>query len=119
MMKFNPTGWHILVKLTEDKVDLKVSESLKNIGFEIRSGLGEAEFEKAASEFGVVVAVGPSAFRDEKFGYGKDFWEPWCKVGDEILFSKYAGKLVHDPDTKDDYMVINDEDVKIVLERKH
>lgn len=69
----------------------------------------DERFAKAAMEHGEIVSVGPNAWK------AFDGGEPWAKVGDKVLFSKYGGKLVEDPTTPAedgiDYIVINDEDV--------
>jgi hypothetical protein len=47
--------------------------------------------------------------------------EPWCKVGDTVLYSRHAGKFVRDPlvPVEDqegaELYVINDDDVIAVL----
>lgn len=64
----------------------------------------EATREQASVDQGVVLGVGPVAFRD----YGG---EPWCKVGDYIAYARHAGKWVKDPDTDENILIINDEDV--------
>jgi co-chaperonin GroES (HSP10) len=64
--------------------------------------------EDASVDRGIVLAVGPTAWKD--FGSA-----PWCKVGDEILFAKFAGKFITDPETQDDVCILNDEDVVAVV----
>lgn len=59
--------------------------------------------EQAAIDKGVVVAIGPTAFKD--FG-----GEAWCQVGDKVAFAKYGGKFV-DEST----LILNDEDIVCVL----
>ena len=44
--------------------------------------------ERAAAVIGKILALGPLCYQDPKrFPDGK----PWCKVGDTVLFSRYAG----------------------------
>jgi co-chaperonin GroES (HSP10) len=64
----------------------------------------EAIREQASVDQGTVLGIGPVAFRD--FG-----GESWCKVGDYIAYARHAGKFVKDPDTGENILVINDEDV--------
>lgn len=68
--------------------------------------------DRASVDQGTVLTVGKTAFRD--FG-----GEPWCDVGDYIAYARHAGKFVKDPDTGEDILVINDEDVicKITKEK--
>lgn len=60
--------------------------------------------EDASVDRGVVVDIGPTAWKDFNS-------QPWCKIGDEIVFAKFAGKVVEDPETEDTYFILNDEDV--------
>ena len=59
--------------------------------------------EQKAVEYGTVIQIGPTAFKD----YGRD--SSIIKVGDKIIFAKYAGKSVKVKDTE--YLILNDEDV--------
>jgi co-chaperonin GroES (HSP10) len=43
--------------------------------------------ERAATVVGVVLAMGNLCYKDEARFHG----EPWCKVGDTVLFSRYSG----------------------------
>ena len=43
-------------------------------------------------------------------------WKPWANVGDTVIYTKYGGKFVTDPDTKERYVVLNDEDVTAVID---
>lgn len=68
--------------------------------------------DRASVDQGIVLTVGITAFRD--FG-----GEPWCGVGDYIAYARHAGKFVQDPDTGEDILVLNDEDIiaKITKEK--
>lgn len=106
-----PCGHRLVVKaFKQEEVDevLKAaakSEFLK--GFEIINS--NKKREDASVDKGVVQAIGPTAWKD----FGGD---PWCKVGDTILFAKFAGKVVEDPETKEDVFILNDEDVVAVVQ---
>jgi co-chaperonin GroES (HSP10) len=69
--------------------------------------------EEGATVTGIVAAVGPTCWN----AYDKDHpdWKPWCKIGDHIVYAKYSGKDITDPNTGDKYRLINDEDVQVVL----
>jgi len=75
----------------------------KEMGIVIASDK-ELKRERAAVDTGVVLAIGETAFKD----FNTD--SP-IKVGDRIAFAKYGGKLVTDPFTKKEVLVLNDEDV--------
>lgn len=60
---------------------------------------------------GTVIAIGESCW--------KEFKNPWCKVGDRVIFSKYGG-LIYDGKQTDDgktYRIISDLDVVAVKEK--
>jgi co-chaperonin GroES (HSP10) len=76
----------------------------------------------AACETGKVVGIGPTAWHayDKTLPDGKPntHWEPWAKVGDRVVYARYGGKILKDPDTKEKYIMINDVDVQVVVEAK-
>lgn len=72
---------------------------------------GEKVREQAAVDKGLVIAVGSTAFRD--FGT-----ESPIKVGDEVAFARYGGKAMKDPETEEDFVVLNDEDVIAILTKE-
>lgn len=76
----------------------------------VLSGEDKLRREQAAVDRGTVVAVGPTAFRD--FGC-----ESSVSVGDEIVYAKYAGKEVEDLETKEKFVLINDEDVCAIIRK--
>lgn len=68
----------------------------------------ERDREQAAIDTGTVVAIGPTAFRD----FGSD--SP-IKIGDSVVYAKYAGKSMIDPQDDDEYVALNDEDIIAIL----
>ena len=76
-----PTGWRILI------LPFKMNDKTKGGVY-----LGESTLEKqqVGSQCGNVLAVGPDAYGDkERFPDG-----PWCKVGDWVMFARYAGSRI-------------------------
>ena len=76
----------------------------------------DEDLEKHKTNTGIVVDIGPNAFR----AYSKDYsGEPWCRVGDRVIFARYAGVVVQDPyDDNKEYVLISDDDVAaIIMER--
>lgn len=61
--------------------------------------------ELAAQTFGTVVEIGPQAWMD--YGDGT----PWVKEGDRVIYAKYAGMTVREPDSDTEYVVLNDTDI--------
>lgn len=67
--------------------------------------------EKNAVDRGIVVQIGDTAYKD--FG-----GSPWCQIGDEVIFSRYAGKVLTDPYTDEKYTALNDEDLICVITKE-
>lgn len=100
-------GHRLLVKQIDYLEDDDTYKRMKASGFAI----AETEDNKRAKESmdqGTVVQIGPTAWRD----FGTD---PWCAVGNQIVYAKFAGKLIVDPETKEKFYAINDEDVVAVI----
>lgn len=68
--------------------------------------------EKSETSTGTVVDFGPSAWLDPLLG-----GEPWCEKGDRVVYAKYSGKFVTDPDDNTEYVVINDDAVQARITR--
>lgn len=67
--------------------------------------------EQKGVDRGTVVRCGPTAFNDYNSA------NP-LNVGDEIVFAKFAGKEVVDPESPDEkFVLINDEDVIAILKK--
>ena len=54
---------------------------------------------------GTIVSIGNKAWN------AFDDGEPWAKVGDRICFAKYGGFIIEDEITKEQFRIINDEDI--------
>ena len=76
-----PTGWRILV------LPFKMGEKTKG---GILMGQETLEKQQVASQCGNVLAMGPDCYR-EKDRYKQG---PWCKVGDWVMFARYAGSRI-------------------------
>ena len=76
-----PTGWRILV------LPFKMGEKTKG---GILMGQETLEKQQVASQCGNVLAMGPDCYQDKRrYKQG-----PWCKVGDWIMFARYAGSRI-------------------------
>ncbi len=95
----NIKGNRILVK--PDMVELKTKAGLIIAA--------DKKVEQSAQQFGTVVSVGSDAW--------EDCAEPFAKVGDYILYSQYAGKVVHDPADNEGYIIMNDLDVLATVDK--
>lgn len=111
---FKPLGHRLVVH--RDPVE----ETYGEMGIIMHSQEQSKKLEAANAQLGIVVAVGPDAWKAYRMiddnGVEKN-GKPWAKVGDYVLFSKYAGKNVIDPFTpnNEDLVVLNDEDVICII----
>ena len=94
-----PTGGHLLV------VPEKVKEKTAG-GIYIPETTREKE--QQAAIIGLLIAVGSGAWADLDDG------SPWAKVGDKVIYARYAGFNVTGQDGEP-YLLINDNDVLAVL----
>lgn len=112
-MTLKVQGHRILIKPDPVKEQVKVADDLKAIGFEVHRPTDLERREEAATQTGTVIQVGPTAFR--AFDGNDPNWKPWCQPGDRVIFTRYAGKFVEDPVTKEKFFVINDEDIQVTV----
>ena len=76
-----PTGWRLLV------LPFKMNEKTKG---GVLLGQETIERQQVGSQCGNVLAMGPDCYSDkDRFTQG-----PWCKVGDWIVFARYAGSRI-------------------------
>jgi len=76
-----PTGWRILV------LPFKMNEKTKG---GVLLGQETLDRQQVASQCGNVIAMGDSCYKDkERYPSG-----PWCKVGDWVIFARYAGSRI-------------------------
>ncbi len=74
----------------------------------------EHKREKAGTETGTIIGVGPMAWR--AYDGGEKDWKPWASIGDEVYFARHAGRfIVLDDETW--VMVILDDDVQAVIHK--
>lgn len=67
------------------------------------------QLEKNATTTGVVVSIGPEAFRSFNRTAGFQDYVPWVNVGDRVSYAKYAGKWIDEGE--DEFLMLNDEDI--------
>ena len=76
-----PTGWRILV------LPFKMKDKTKGGIIITDDALERAQ---VASTCGLVLSVGPDAYKDtERYPKG-----PWCKKGSWVIFARYAGSRI-------------------------
>ena len=111
-MKPKVCGYRVLIR--PEKI-----EEVSKGGIVIHASEYQKKREQAGNYTGTVVAVGESAWYDYTHKNGKRIFENWAKIGDRVLYTKYGGRHVEipSPDGKEDYVVVNDGDVLLVLEK--
>jgi len=101
----NVKGYRILV-------DIDPIETVSKGGIFI---VQDERLEAAGQQFGTVVSIGHTCWTTAE---GSKL-EPWCEVGDRILFARHAGRFVFDPENRDkEFMIMNDTDVIAVISEK-
>ena len=76
-----PTGWRMLV------LPFRMNEKTKG---GVLLGTETIDRQQVASQCGNVLAMGPDCYNDkDRFKDG-----PWCKVGDWVVFARYAGSRI-------------------------
>lgn len=99
-----PAGHKVLIKPQPVKETYKTNIE----GFVIP--VDEAR-ELAATTIGEVIALGDTAYIKVDDG------RPWVKKGDKVLYAKYAGAMVVDPDTDEQYVVVHDVDIVCIINK--
>lgn len=92
----NPTGYHVLVlpDVTEEKTESGIILARDTI-----------EANKDTTVTGTLYKVGVTAWR------GFDDGTPWASEGDRVVYAKYAGKRITDPDSGIEYLLMSDSDI--------
>lgn len=98
-----PTGNRLLVK--PDPVETTTDSGIVMVIDE--------KIQQAASVSGTVVSMGELAFKEflPYAGVFKSIYEPYAQVGDRIQYKRYTGVSVKDPNTQEEFLLINDTDV--------
>lgn len=117
MSTIQPVGHKILVAPLEWEVTT-------DWGFQVtsREDSETAKIERAGRMVGTIAAVGPQAWWAFSTGIQalapRPALEPWAVVGDTVMYSRYAGKEIYDPEDGAEYYLLNDEDILAVLPPK-
>lgn len=105
-MRWKPCGFMVLVKPEYEK-ELDWGPLGKFVIAE-SDRRGVAQVQK-----GKVVAIGPTAWR------AYDDGQRWCEVGDTVMYTRWAGAIIENPDKKDDlYVLLPDADIRAVLKEE-
>lgn len=105
-MSLVPCGHRVLIKPQKlEEVD-DAYKAAQRAGIILQET--HEKLQQAAIDKGLVISVGSTAFKD----YGG---EAWCKEGDLVAYARYGGKLIKDPKTQEDFLVLNDEDIIAII----
>ena len=112
-----PAGHRVLVKPDTLEETDEVRKSAKESGIVIVEIERDLKAKEASQIWGTLVAIGKTAW----LAYDRDpnTDEPimWAEVGDRVAYAKYGGAFIDDPDTKERYVILNDEDIKAVYHK--
>ncbi len=101
-----PLGPRVVVKPDEfDHAD-PVYKRAKEAGIVLQKD----KREQQAVVKGTIVSIGEMAFQPP-VGNGT----PWVKVGTRVYYAKFAGKDIVDPETKEELLLLNDEDLCVEI----
>lgn len=102
-----PKGHFILIKPDDVEEKDEVLKGAKEAGIYIPEN--DMKRERAATQTGVIVAVGPMAWK--AFDRDDPDWQPWAVVGERVFFQKYVQKEITDESTGEMYFVLADENI--------
>lgn len=108
-MKIEPVTYRIVVKPHDITEEDEAYRSAKKLGIQIAGN--DIKREQEGVDMGTVLSMGPVAF--EAFNTPNPL-----KVGDTIIYARFGGKKVKDPETKEEFLILNDEDVIAILSKE-
>ena len=97
-----PVGWRVLVR---DYAPAKITSGGILMPDE------SVDHSEYLNYIGEVMELGPDAYKHKKFGGSG----PWCKVGDWIVFGRYAGQRIKFKDDPTVFRFVNDDEVLAVF----
>ena len=96
-----PTGWRLLV------LPFRMDEKSKGGVLFANETIDK---QQVASQCGNVLAMGPDCYKDEeRYSEG-----PWCKVGDWVVFARYAGSRIQIEGGE--VRLLNDDEILAVID---
>ncbi len=72
----------------------------------------DKKMERNAHTEGTIVDIGPDAYA----AFRPKFEFAGLKIGDRVFYARYSGKWIVDPETKEEFLVVNDEDITSKVE---
>lgn len=103
-MPLDVVGFRVLVK--KDEIGEEVTEG----GIVLPDT--ERQQRRVRTNSGKVVGIGNVAYR----AYSDDYTgDRWVSIGDKVIWAEYSDKIIQDPDTKEEFSVINDDDIIAIV----
>jgi len=91
-----PAGYRVLVRA--DPIETETESGIVLVQNE--------RLERAAQTNGTLIAIGNEAWKGDI---------PWAIVGDRVSYIRHSGKLIVDPETEEEYYILNDEDILSII----
>jgi co-chaperonin GroES (HSP10) len=110
-MTIKVCGPRVLIKQHKLEEVNPTFKRAREAGLALPEASREIKLEQRALDRGVVLQIGPLAWLDWDNG------DPWCNVGDEVLYARHAGKIVKEKEGEDEeeFVLLNDEDIIAVI----
>ena len=101
-MSLVPCGHRVLVRPDKVEETDETYSRAKAAGIALLER--DLRLDQISVDKGIVIDLGATAFKD----FGGD---PWCAIGDTVAYARHGGKLVKDPSTGEQFLLLNDEDI--------
>lgn len=99
-MKIKACGYRLIVKA--DEIETQTESGLTIV---LEENLSR---EQTAQVYGTIIDIGPECWRGG---------EAWAEVGDRVCYVRHAGKHIIDKKTDEEFVVLNDEDILVIMEK--
>lgn len=84
-------------------------EEVTDFGFVTKTAK-EVNDTRDQTSIGTIIDFGPSAWLDPIMG-GK----PCVDIGDRVIYAKFSGKFIVNPEDEKEYVVVNDDAIQVRL----
>lgn len=74
----------------------------------------DKKLEEGATQTGTIIGIGPDVYAafKTKIPFGG------LEIGQHVAYAKYSGKWVVDPETEENFLLMNDEDIVYIFKDK-
>lgn len=105
-MALKAIAFRIIVKPQEVEKEVRTASGI------VVASLDSEKDKKAATTRGTIVGIGEDAWA----AYKPKTPFAGLKIGDEVFYAKYAGKMIKETDDGDEFIVLHDEDIVCKVE---